>query len=159
MEGSYPLVIVTPPRRLCLIYSCVLSPPPDIVLVKLNIEIPENPTSYLLPGEQEALVLWTPLTQITLHSILLSLFHTFTLFFSHSVESSGLGWAGLLLQGDGLLAPAAWRDASALSSSACNNRIIKTKLKQQKNHPILQSGIQHYLFCSWSWLPTLFLLE
>ena len=78
---------------------------------------------------------------------------------------TGLGWAGLLLQGDGLLAPAAWRDASALSSSGlgcpCNNRIIKTKLKQQKNLILLLfhfvfnitcsaagAGFRHFFSCS-----------
>ena len=81
------------------------------------------------------------------------------------IPPESLGWAGLLLQGDGLLAPAAWRDASALSSSGlgcpCNNRIIKTKLKQQKNLILLLfhfvfnitcsaagAGFRHFFSCS-----------
>ena len=70
-------------------------------------------------------------------------------------------WAGLLLQGDGLLAPAAWRDASALSSSGLQqqNHQNKVEAAEKSDSIAISFCIQHYLFCSWSWLPSLLLLQ
>ena len=74
---------------------------------------------------------------------------------------TGLGWAGLLLQGDGLLAPAAWRDASALSSSGLQqqNHQNKVEAAEKSDSIAISFCIQHYLFCSWSWLPSILLQE
>ena len=72
-----------------------------------------------------------------------------------SVSVSGLGWAGLLLQGDGLLAPA------ALSSSGLQqqNHQNKVEAAEKSDSIAISFCIQHYLFCSWSWLPSLLLLQ
>ena len=66
-------------------------------------------------------------------------------------------WAGLLLQGDGLLAPA----ASALSSSGLQqqNHQNKVEAAEKSDSIAISFCIQHYLFCSWSWLPSLLLLQ
>ena len=68
---------------------------------------------------------------------------------------AGLGWAGLLLQGDGLLAPA------ALSSSGLQqqNHQNKVEAAEKSDSIAISFCIQHYLFCSWSWLPSLLLLQ